>query len=273
MRQVRIRTGHSYRALERRAEQAGLVLPSSTISAALARDKLPRAELVDAFLKAAGADEETVERWLAVRADLASGVEVTPEDPRPPRRRLGYALVALAALAVIAVVVAVMTVGGEPESPPMAQPAPAELRQAPDKQRIRVVHTGMCLGEGKELFTGSGRDVIGQHPCETATPELSLVWFPNNTAQIQLHHPDKGLGCLAVDGVSSEMLLAGRMCEDGREDQLFQFEPVDGGHRMRSVAAGRWCIGVYRASAEPGVQLIQGPCDGGRHQVFDIDGA
>ncbi|MGC7093133.1 RICIN domain-containing protein [Amycolatopsis lurida] len=280
MRQVRIRTGYSYRALERRAEQAGLVLPSSTISAALARDKLPRAELVDAFLKAAGADAETTERWLAVRADLASGTEPVAaesvtEEPKPERRRLAYALVALIAVAVIVVVVVVMNSGSDPELPP-AQPLPSTgVSQVPPGPPIRVAHTGMCLGEGPELTDGSNREVFGQHPCETAFPPIRLERLPGNQVRVLLENPDKGLGCLTVDygGASKEMLLAGDECVPGRPDQLFTLEPVDGGHRLHSVPGARWCIGVMHASTAPGVQLIQDDCTGGPEQVFEIDGA
>ncbi|MBN6035493.1 RICIN domain-containing protein [Amycolatopsis sp. 195334CR] len=280
MRQVRIRTGYSYRALERRAEQAGLVLPSSTISAALARDRLPRAELVDAFLQAAGADAETTERWLAVRADLAVGTE-TPAEPaaeesKPERRRLGYALVALAAVAVIAVVIVVMTTGSDPERP-AAQPPPASemAPSLPPAQPIRVAHTQMCVGEGPELTEGSDREVFGQHPCDLAFPPISLERLPGDQVRVHLQHPDKGPGCLTVDrgGTYSEVLLAGGDCENGRPDQTFTLEPVDGGYRMHSVAGARWCIGVMAARTDPGVQLMQGECTGGREQVFQTDGA
>lgn len=70
LRQLRQKSGHTYRELEQRAAERGDVLPRSTIADALSRPALPRAELLSAFVRACGADDQ-VERWLRVRDRLA----------------------------------------------------------------------------------------------------------------------------------------------------------------------------------------------------------
>ncbi|MER6999820.1 XRE family transcriptional regulator [Streptomyces sp. NPDC000410] len=71
MRQLRGWAGLSYRQLERRAENAGDALPRATISGALAREDLPREELLIAFVRACGADEATIAAWRSARRRLA----------------------------------------------------------------------------------------------------------------------------------------------------------------------------------------------------------
>lgn len=275
MRRLRVVTDLSYRSLERRAAKAGSALPSSTISGALSRDTLPRADLVAAFVQACGGDAATVDRWISVRADLAD--RTTPEPPAPeaprPKRRL---VLPVAVVAVVAVVIGGLVLlsrdtDGQ-ETAPSGAPAPA----ASPGFRLRLAHTGFCLGEGRERFVSQAREVVGQHPCETAFPPITAE-PAEGSYRLVMRHPDKGVGCVTVDegGTTIEVLLAGGDCQDGRRDQLFTFEPVTtpvAGYRLRSVAGAKWCVGVYQASADPGVQLIQDPCDGGAHQVFLTDG-
>ncbi|MFI2764311.1 RICIN domain-containing protein [Streptomyces echinatus] len=71
MRQLRRWADLSYRQLERNATDAGDVLPRATISAALSRDDLPRAELLAAYVRACGGDDDTVDAWLDARRRLS----------------------------------------------------------------------------------------------------------------------------------------------------------------------------------------------------------
>ncbi|NUT53210.1 MAG: helix-turn-helix domain-containing protein [Saccharothrix sp.] len=73
LRELRVRTGLSYRVLERRAAQAGDVLPASTLNTALSRSTLPGEVLLVAFLRACGATSETIAAWTSVRGDIAVG--------------------------------------------------------------------------------------------------------------------------------------------------------------------------------------------------------
>ncbi len=87
MRQLRRWADLSYRQLERNATDAGDVLPRATISAALGRDDLPREELLAAYVRACGCDDETVSAWLEARRRLAMSDPVAPQpspDGAPP---------------------------------------------------------------------------------------------------------------------------------------------------------------------------------------------
>jgi hypothetical protein len=304
MRRLRVVTDLSYRTLERRAARTGASLPSSTISGALSRDTLPRADLLAAFVRACGGDEPAVERWSAARAALAAREERAESEPRQseppppsepvpaePRAKRRPVVPVAAAAAVVALVIGGLIVFGRdgddlaaaPGSTPAATlPAPAPVSATirssspvpAGRLRVRLAHTGFCLGEGPERFVRQARDVVGQQTCDKAFPPITAE--PSEGAyRLVLHHPEKGEGCVTVDdgGTTIEVLLAGGDCADGRPDQLFTFEPVATGHRMRSIAGAKWCIGAFRGSAEPGVQLIQDPCDGGGHQVFLLDTA
>jgi hypothetical protein len=307
MRTLRARTDLSYRVLERRAAKAGTPLPSSTISGALSRDTLPRADLLAAFIRACGADDETVERWLAVRADLAASgqapepepaaepiaPEILPEEPARKRPRLLWPAIGVAAVLVLVAGALIVFNGPPPEQPVAApsssSPAPSAPTTAPDaanaglgtpptgRSRVRLAHTGLCVGEGPEKFVQEERIVLGQQDCATASPPMSVEAVEGGY-RLLLHNPEQGEGCVTVDygGTAASTLLAGDHCEPGRPDQRFVFEPVTApakGFLLKSAAGAKWCVGVYKASSEVGVQLIQDPCDGTAAQVFLVERA
>jgi len=113
MRGLKRWTGRGFRELEKRAAAGGHVLPRSTVTVALARDSLPRAELVAACAHACGCDEEETARWVTARRRVAAAGAPAPAalpetvpvaPPRPARgrvRRLVPGLVALAAVATV----------------------------------------------------------------------------------------------------------------------------------------------------------------------------
>jgi hypothetical protein len=68
LRALKRASGLGYRSLEKASAGA---LPRSTLTAVLARDRLPRADLVEALVRACGLDEEQVARWLAQWRRLA----------------------------------------------------------------------------------------------------------------------------------------------------------------------------------------------------------
>ncbi|XVV04958.1 RICIN domain-containing protein [Actinosynnema sp. CA-248983] len=359
MRALRVRSGYSFRVLERRAANVGEVLPTSTLNSALSRSTLPREQIVVAFVRACGGDEETAAAWARVRADLAAAdleaAEQEPEavepepleasepekpaviEPEPPaapvapvvetvpavvRRSRAVAVVSgVAAVALAVVLVAVLS-----DSPPAAEPNaaptstittassaaetttptttstaptenPAPASQNPQPvpvttvpttenrpqpppngggprdgiQRLRLAHTGLCVGEGPERGNTQPRIVLGQYDCATATPPTELERLADGSFRIKLHNVDNGVGCATVDyrGTDVGVLIAGDDCAD-RADQRFTLEPVAAGYRLRSVPGARYCIGVYGGSRSAGAQLIQDPCDGGAHQVFQL---
>ncbi len=100
LRRLKAWSGLSYRQLERRAAEAGRVLPYSTASTALGRETLPREELLVAFVLACGLDDDEAAAWVAARKRIAVGDRVTATEPRTARRRrwrpaIGWAAVAL----------------------------------------------------------------------------------------------------------------------------------------------------------------------------------
>lgn len=88
MRQLRSWADLSYRQLERRASDVGDALPRATVSGVLAREELPREELLTAFVRACGGDAATIGTWLDARRRLAMDTEPSVPDwgagePRP----------------------------------------------------------------------------------------------------------------------------------------------------------------------------------------------
>ncbi|WP_176985278.1 ATP-binding protein [Asanoa ishikariensis] len=84
LRRVRDRSGLSYRTIAKRAEVAGAVLPASTLATMLARQTLPRRELVTAVLTACEVPPAAVRQWIAVWERLAEGAAPEPEPAERP---------------------------------------------------------------------------------------------------------------------------------------------------------------------------------------------
>ncbi|MFE6331614.1 hypothetical protein ACFVOK_00120 [Streptomyces sp. NPDC057798] len=106
LRRLKAWSGLSYRQLERRAAQAGHTLPYSTAATMLGRDRLPRAELVAAFVAACGLRADQAEPWLEARMTIAYGGQRAEEEATPtPRirslRRPRWALAGVVALTAV----------------------------------------------------------------------------------------------------------------------------------------------------------------------------
>lgn len=82
MRQLKKRSGLTYRELEERAARRGDVLARSTLADVLRRTSLPRPEVVAAFVHACG-DGDRVDAWLAARDRIAAGSPTA--EPAPVR--------------------------------------------------------------------------------------------------------------------------------------------------------------------------------------------
>jgi hypothetical protein len=90
MRQLRLWSNVSYRQLERRAEAVGDTLPHAAVSGALSREDLPPEDLVAAFVRACGVDEDGVAAWLDARRHLALADEAAvPQTSSAPREPVG----------------------------------------------------------------------------------------------------------------------------------------------------------------------------------------
>jgi Putative peptidoglycan-binding domain-containing protein len=78
MRRLRAWSGLTFRQLERNAAEAGDVLPHSTLVDALRRDRLPREDLLRAFVRACGLGPKEVACWVAERRRLAADLATVP---------------------------------------------------------------------------------------------------------------------------------------------------------------------------------------------------
>ncbi|MGW5640698.1 hypothetical protein [Streptomyces sp. NPDC003832] len=125
LRRLKAWSGLSYRELERRAARAGHNLPYSTAATMLGRDRLPRAELVAAFVAACGVEDHRAEAWLDARTTIACGGRPAEPAPEPvfvpmsapaPRsrkvRRPRWALAAASAAAFAAMLLGGVSAGG-----------------------------------------------------------------------------------------------------------------------------------------------------------------
>ncbi|GGX81821.1 hypothetical protein [Streptomyces fructofermentans] len=83
LRRLKAWSGLSYRRLERRAADEGHCLPYSTAATMLGRDRLPREELVAAFVAACGIRGTEAEAWLDARTDIACGPAPADTTPTP----------------------------------------------------------------------------------------------------------------------------------------------------------------------------------------------
>ncbi|MDT0386210.1 hypothetical protein [Streptomyces dubilierae] len=88
LRRLKAWSGFSYRQLERRAKDAGHVLPYSTAATMLGRDRLPRQELVAAFVAACGVRADEAQAWLDARVTIACGGPVV--TTRSSRKRWSW---------------------------------------------------------------------------------------------------------------------------------------------------------------------------------------
>ncbi|WP_328771426.1 hypothetical protein [Streptomyces sp. NBC_00286] len=82
LRRLKAWSGLSYRQLERRATEAGHTLPYSTAATMLGRERLPREELVVAFVTACGVRGDEAEAWADARTTIACGRVEAPADAR-----------------------------------------------------------------------------------------------------------------------------------------------------------------------------------------------
>ncbi|GAA3732414.1 hypothetical protein GCM10022225_13070 [Plantactinospora mayteni] len=307
LRQLRDRSGLSFRRIERLARAAGDNLPASTLATMLGRNTLPREELVRALTRACGESPESVDRWLAARRRLVDAAAMPPTAgpagpepavlPGPPDRRPrpGLLLLAVATGAVVAIA-AVLTgwwLSRPADRDGTARTGPTgTVRSAPTGDvdpgtreaggqgatRIRVAHSGLCLSER----AGRGDGQVFQASCAGAFPARSLS-APITASGggisylIRTDHPEFGPGCMGIREGSRKV---GARVEDdycGQEGagEQFHLDPVESprpGFRLRLVHSGL-CVTVDHLDAE-WAELVQRPCDPGHAgQVFLVEPA
>jgi transcriptional regulator with XRE-family HTH domain len=298
LRELRERSGLTYRQLEERATEHGDVLARSTLSDALRQDALPRTETLMAFLRACG-EEHHAGEWLEVHNDIATsyrtGVRTENADPEPdetepdeterreqppesrrdvPRGRLiGAALAVLVVGAAASLAVAMTGDDGEPkarETGTAASAAPSA--PPPGTYRIRSVVSSLCLSE---LESEDGGYVF-QADCGRAVPTYTLEGAQDAVYRIRSLHPVQGYGCLGVGKGSTEggAQMMDDYCNHRGTAERFRIQRVTApvrGFRIRPVHTGQ-CVSVPGGSTRKGDPVLQLPCtadDTG--QIFRFD--
>ncbi|MFF3765468.1 helix-turn-helix domain-containing protein [Streptomyces sp. NPDC001922] len=301
MRQLKDRSGLTYRELEERATRNGDVLARSTLADILRRTSLPRPDVLAAFVRACG-DGQRAGDWLEARNRIAAesaaepvtapGPEAgvpsqPPEHQRPPEpadSRSGRAksrTVALATvLTVLLTALAAWVLLPDGSDAPGAPGAAATTPTGPATPRapadgwvtIRPARTpDLCLTDGRDRNAAYPSAVAVQLRCARATvPRTYLEPAGEGLYRIQWHHPQLGKGCLTVmtAGPVRNMLEPRDKCARAT---LFRLEPTvtggTAGFRLRPDHSSR-CIGIVDNDITEGAEATQEPCTGAADQRF-----
>ncbi|MFD5387899.1 RICIN domain-containing protein [Streptomyces sp. NPDC127074] len=304
LRELKERSGLTYRHLEERATERGDVLARSTLSDALRQDVLPRTETLMAFLRACG-EEDRAGEWLEARNDIAAGrpplgihgKNVEPEsgtstesetlfapegeqrepsrDRRSvPRGRLIGAALAVLLLGAATLVVAMAADDGAPKTRDTAAPSvrSALSTPPPGTYRIRSVVSSLCLSE---LESKSGGNIF-QTECRRSVPVYALEESEDATVRLRSLHPVFGYGCLGVGQGSPKggTQMMDDYCGHRGTAESFRVQRVTKpvrGYRIKPVHSGQ-CVSVPGGSPRKGDPVLQLPCaadDTG--QIFRFD--
>ncbi|MEU8111970.1 helix-turn-helix domain-containing protein [Micromonospora sp. NPDC048947] len=305
LRQLKDRSGLTYRQLEQRAASTGDVLARSTAADILRRSTLPRPEVVAAFVRACGAGDQ-VETWLAARHRLAAGQLAPPPpaaDPPPldavttvapehsgPARPRWFARPAPLALLVVALL-ATLGVGFWIErrddeqgkaahtTDPTASAGNGARLPSGGPSQIRPVRSPhLCLTEGRDRTGQYTKEIAVQRPCTEATPpDTSLEPVADGMFFIQWVHPVLGKGCLTIrDEDPGRNLLEPwneKDCSANRPKQVFHFEPTGAtpdSYRIRPDRS-ELCVGLRDDDSDGADAALVEPCTGGLDQVFLVN--
>ncbi|GAA3994041.1 hypothetical protein GCM10022247_12010 [Allokutzneria multivorans] len=262
LRQVRDRSGLTYREIERRAEALGEVLPKSTTASMLTRDTLPRPELVSALLKVCGETDDA--SWLLAHERLSGPAEAPVPVPvlvedKPKRRWIWPVSGAAVVLVAVAVAVPMILLGqrsGDEPHPIAAKPNPAA--PAEGDYRLRAVHSGLCLSERE----GSDTGVVFQKDCARTHPRYTLDRLEDGSYHVRADHPQYGPGCLGVRKESMEIgaAVVDDECAIGNAE-LFNVESAGAnGFRLRALHSNL-CVGIADGDKGEWVPLRQVVCE------------
>lgn len=286
MKQLKERSGLTYRELEERAARNGDVLARSTLADILRRTSLPRPEILAAFVRACG-DGQQVGAWLDARNRIAAetaatrAASVTAASPTTvpvtdaeepvfawPRRAKGRTFALTASLTVPVLALAAWGLlpddsgAGATDS---GTPAHGWVTISPART------PDLCLTDGRDRRGAYDNAIAVQLPCARATvPRTYLEPAGENLYRVQWHHPQEGRGCLTVmtTGVVKDMLEPRNDCAQGT---LFRLEPAatdsGGGFRLRPANNSR-CIGIVGDDTTEGAEAIEERCTGTADQLF-----
>lgn len=248
LRDLKQRSGLTYRQLERRAAEHGKVLARSTLADVLAGKRLPAPDVLDAFVHACGEGDQ-VDSWQQARTSIA---EPAPA-PAVRRRRSVWWPVAAGLVVLVSVGAWFVVSANRPESPAAVPTSHVRIRPvaAPD----------LCLTDGHVRDGRYGALVAVQRPCSAVAPQTTtLEPLGSGAYRIAWHHPEFGKGCLKV-------LEAGLLepWDDCTKATPFTLERSADQYTLR--VEGRGCVGI--AGTGESAEALVGECD----QRFVIDAA
>ncbi|MFJ7265932.1 helix-turn-helix domain-containing protein [Streptomyces sp. NPDC099050] len=295
LRELKSRSGLTYRQLERRAADQGGVLARSTLADVLAGKKLPRPELLSDFVRACG-DGARADEWLRSWSRIAAQPPTVPTVPAVPAALTGQTappsaespalpgrrrrvLMVLAVVGVLAAAAVVAGITGWPRAGSGAS-AKSALRETPAAQLpvgsalwIRpALAPGLCLTDGVVRDRRYDSLVAVQRPCEETAPHrTTLLNAGVGTYRIQWYRPEMGPACLRLrgQGAGAELLEPWARCDLASH---FRFEPARAanasGYRIRVNDQG--CVGIKGGGAEPGTEAVVEPCAQDARQIFTV---
>lgn len=250
LRDLKQRSGLTYRQLEKRAAEQGKVLARSTLADVLAGKRLPAPDVLDAFVHACGEGDQ-VDSWQQARASMAEPA-ATPAVQR--RRSVWWS--AAAALVVLAAAGTWFAVSSGRQDPPAGTSIPTS------PVRIRpVAAPDLCLTDGHVRDGRYGPLVAVQRPCSAVAPQTTtLEPLGSGAYRIAWQHPQFGKGCLKVleDGLLEPW-------DDCTKATPFTLERSADEYTLR--VEGRGCVGI--AGTGESAEALVGECD----QRFVIDTA
>ncbi|MBA9005740.1 XRE family transcriptional regulator [Thermomonospora cellulosilytica] len=266
MRRLRSWSGLTFRQLESRAAAMGDVLPRSTLVEALKRDRLPREELLAAFVRACGAEPDTVAQWLTIRRNLAmastgAAHQTPPDSPATAAQTAsgqrpdpGFAPDAHPASAL-------------PDPVPPAAPKAARRQRWGEHPAHAVVRLGAVTAISAFVCTGGVHAQTGQAPSSPSSSQSA-----DARHQITGAVPGRLSGRYKIKSAHSGLCLSERTPESsGQIHQLpcqAAFPPLalqaqaDGTYLItpNHPVAGPGCMGVRKASTDPGAALYNDYC-------------
>jgi hypothetical protein len=131
----------------------------------------------------------------------------------------------------------------------------------------------LCVTEGHDRSGRYGTEIAAQMTCEDVPlPLVYLEPVAENAVQIRWHHPDRGVGCLAVmvDGPGEDMLEPRQRCADGDATEQFRLEQVGEHFRIRP-AVSHECLDLRAPANEESAEVVQRPCSDAPEQEFVIE--
>ncbi|AXE28238.1 hypothetical protein C0216_32685 (plasmid) [Streptomyces globosus] len=284
MRRLRSWADLSYRQLERRAEDAGDVLPRATTSAALARTDLPREELLIAFVRACGGSAATVEAWVDARRRLAMrepagagdsgaadgprpnstyaatasndltashtaaalGAKTAPDTDRTGRRRTLRMTAAGAGIAAaLLALIAAWPSGKTDDKPTAAPPSPGNSGSRPP------------AGAAPQPGSTPRADSASATPASTGMPESGWV---------RMHPANSSSLCITEgrerNGRTHREIAVQRPCTEALQPRVYLESLGDQTYRIQwhHPRIGKGCLGVDEALVEGAQLMSPGDC-------------